>query len=146
MHRTRRAATGGLVLALALGLPATGAAAAPGTPSTPRSAAPAVGSTTVTLITGDQVTVTRAGGTAVRPGAGREHQQFLVRRERGHLSVVPRDAVPLVRSGQVDRRLFDVTGLIAARYDDAHRDNLPLLVSYREGRPGAARPHCRAPG
>ncbi|MEU1885021.1 S8 family serine peptidase [Micromonospora sp. WMMD987] len=133
MHRTRRAATGGLVLALALGLPATNAAAAPGTPSTPRPATPAVGSTTVTLITGDQVTVTRAGGAAVRPGAGREHQQFLVRREHGHLSVVPRDAVPLLRSGQVDRRLFDVTGLIAARYDDAHRDNLPLLVSYREG-------------
>lgn len=140
MHRSRRTAAGGLVLALALGLPATGAHAAPAGPAAPRPATPAAGSSTVTLITGDQVTVTRTGGAAVRPGAGREHQQFLVRRERGHLSVVPRDAVPLLRSGQVDRRLFDVTGLIAARYDDAHRDNLPLLVSYREGqaRRGAA--------
>ncbi|MFI9639458.1 S8 family serine peptidase [Micromonospora sp. NPDC051925] len=131
LHRSRRTAAGGLVLALALGLPATGASAAPAARTTPRPAAPAVGSTTVTLITGDQVTVTRTGDAAVRPGVGREHQQFVVRRERGHLSVVPRDAVPLLRSGQVDRRLFDVTALIAARYDDAHRDNLPLLVSYR---------------
>ncbi|MEV4843063.1 S8 family serine peptidase [Micromonospora matsumotoense] len=133
LHGSRRTAAGGLVLALALGLPATSAGAAPAAQSTPRPAAPAVGATTVTLITGDQVTVTRTGGTAVRPGTGRQHQQFLVRRERGHLSVVPRDALPLLRSGQVDRRLFDVTGLIAARYDDAHRDSLPLLVSYRSG-------------
>ncbi|WP_328343154.1 S8 family serine peptidase [Micromonospora sp. NBC_00421] len=140
MHGTRRTAAGGLVLALALGLPATSAGAAPAAQATPRPAAPAVGSITVTLITGDQVTVTRTGGAAVRPGAGRKHQQFVVSRERGHLSVVPRDALPLLRSGQVDRRLFDVTALIDARYDDAHRDSLPLLVSYRSGqaRRGAA--------
>ncbi|MEU0765474.1 peptidase, partial [Streptomyces microflavus] len=131
MHGSRRTAAGGLVLALALGLPATGANAAPAAPPASRPTTPAAGSTTVTLITGDQVTVTRTGGAAVRPGVCRKHQQFLVRREHGHLNVVPRDALPLLRSGQVDRRLFDVTALIAARYDDAHRDNLPLLVSYR---------------
>ncbi|MFJ6198398.1 S8 family serine peptidase [Micromonospora sp. NPDC092111] len=136
LHVPRRIAAGGLVLALTLGLPATGAGAAPAAqsaPKTPRAAAPAAGSTTVTLVTGDRVTVTRSGSAAVRPGPGRADQQFLVRRERGHLSVVPRDAVPLLRSGQVDRRLFDVTALIDARYDDAHRDDLPLLVSYRSG-------------
>lgn len=73
------------------------------------------------------------GRAAVRPGPGRGGIEFLVGRERGHLSVVPRDALPLIRSGRVDRRLFDVTELISAGYDDAHRDTLPLLVSYPKG-------------
>ena len=46
---------------------------------------------------------------------------------------MPQDALALVRSGRLDPRLFDVTGLIAAGYDDAHRDSTPLLVSYRQG-------------
>ena len=57
------------------------------------------------------------------------------------------DALPLLRSGRVDRRLFDVTGLIEAGYDDAHRDNLPLLVAYRSrARPGGRRPAARHAG
>ena len=51
----------------------------PGGPTANRSA-------TVTLITGDRVTVT-ATGASVRPGAGREHVRFLVRRDRGRLTV-----------------------------------------------------------
>ncbi|WP_285794647.1 S8 family serine peptidase [Micromonospora sp. NBRC 107095] len=134
------------MLTLALSAPAS-ASAAPAAPAPPggtgQQATPggptANRSTTVTLITGDRVTVT-ASGAAVRPGAGRESVQFLVRRERGRLSVTPTDALPLLRSGRVDRRLFDVTGLVEAGYDDAHRDTLPLLVTY--GSTGAAR---RAP-
>ncbi|MFF5174722.1 S8 family serine peptidase [Micromonospora sp. NPDC000089] len=148
----RRITALGLVLGLALGAPGTAlgapARAAGAAPAVvPPTAAPAAGRpaaappTTVTLITGDRVTLTGTGtgagtGAAVRPGPGREKIRFLVRRERGHLSVLPTDAVPLVRSGRVDRRLFDVTGLVAARYDDAHRDTVPLLVAYA---PGAAR-------
>ena len=138
------------MLALALGPPAPAArAAAPARPVRATGpSAPAVRRhpVTVTLITGDRVTVTAPGAAAVRPGAGREDLQFLVSRERGHLTVMPPDALPLLRSGRVDRRLFDVTGLIEAGYDDARRDNLPLLVAYRPGRPGAARPRCPAPG
>ncbi|WP_405091106.1 S8 family serine peptidase [Micromonospora sp. NBC_01392] len=133
----RRLAALGLTLGLALGLPvpaqATTSAAPTGTPApTGSSTRPA----TVTLITGDQVTVAAGGRAAVRPGAGRAKLQFVVRRERTGLSVVPQDALALIRSGRLDRRLFDVTGLIAAGYDDAHRDTVPLLVSYR---PGVAR-------
>ncbi|WP_370461921.1 S8 family serine peptidase [Micromonospora sp. ALFpr18c] len=125
----------GLVFALALSAPGPAAAAAPTPPDgTGRPAAPggptANRSTTVTLISGDRVTVT-ASGAAVRPGAGREDVRFLIRRERGRLSVTPTDALPLLRSGRVDRRLFDVTGLVEAGYDDAHRNTLPLLVAYR---------------
>ncbi|MFC7711927.1 S8 family serine peptidase [Micromonospora lupini] len=133
----------GLVFALALSAPVP-ASAAPAAPAPPggagRQSTPggpiANRSTTVTLITGDRVTVTDSGA-SVRRGAGREGVQFLVQRQRGRLSVTPTDALPLLRSGRVDRRLFDVTGLVEARYDDAHRDTLPLLVSY--GSTGTAR-------
>ncbi|WP_112620041.1 S8 family serine peptidase [Micromonospora saelicesensis] len=136
LHQGRRLAALGLVFALALSAPApasaTAAVPAPpggtGQQSTP--GGPTINrSTTVTLITGDRVTVT-ASGASVRPGAGREDVQFLVQRERGRLTVTPTDAVPLLRSGRVDRRLFDVTGLVEAGYDDVHRDTLPLLVAY----------------
>ncbi|MFF5203421.1 S8 family serine peptidase [Micromonospora parva] len=145
MHQTRRLAAVGLVLTLALSAPAPASATATapaspgGTGQTTPGGPTANRSSTVTLITGDRVTVTGSGA-AVRPGAGRESVQFLVRRERGRLSVTPTDALPLLRSGRVDRRLFDVTGLVEAGYDDAHRDTLPLLVTY--GATGAAR---RAP-
>ncbi|WP_433535602.1 S8 family serine peptidase [Micromonospora sp. CA-249363] len=136
----------GLVSVLALSAPAP-ASAAPAVPAPPggadRQSAPAGPATkrpiTVTLITGDRVTVTAAGASA-QPGAGRTGVQFLVQREGGRLSVLPTDALPLLRSGRVDRRLFDVTGLIEAGYDDARRNTLPLLLSY--GSAGGAR---RAP-
>ncbi|HEY2672713.1 MAG TPA: S8 family peptidase, partial [Rugosimonospora sp.] len=51
----------------------------------------------------------------------------------GDLYVVPQDAVRLVESGKVDRRLFDVTGLVRGGYDDASRATLPLIVGYRAG-------------
>ncbi|MFG3686666.1 S8 family serine peptidase [Micromonospora sp. NPDC047740] len=138
MRRNRRKLAGlGLTLGLALGVPVPASAApaaAPGTAGA-RAAAPTTAGkpVTVTLITGDQVIVTTSGQAAVRPGAGRAGVGFLVGRDRGHLTVLPQDALPLVRAGRVDRRLFDVTELIAAGYDDAHRDTLPLLVSYRPG-------------
>ncbi|WP_258401756.1 S8 family serine peptidase, partial [Micromonospora noduli] len=146
LHQGRRLAALGLVFALALSAPAPASATA-AVPAPPGGTGPqstsggptANRSTTVTLITGDRVTVT-ASGASVRPGAGREDVQFLVQRERGRLTVTPTDAVPLLRSGRVDRRLFDVTGLVEAGYDDAHRNTLPLLASY--GSTGNAR---RAP-
>ncbi|MGW3897845.1 S8 family serine peptidase [Micromonospora profundi] len=146
MHHARRFAALGLVSVLALSapVPASASSAVPGTPDRAGlSARPAVPgapnadrSATVTLITGDRVTVTGSAA-AVRPGVGREDVRFLVRRERGHLSVTPQDALPLLRAGRVDPRLFDVTELVDAGYDDVHRDTLPLLVSY--GSAGTAR-------
>ncbi|MGC4867703.1 S8 family serine peptidase [Micromonospora sp. DT53] len=140
----------GLVFALALSAPApaSATAAAPAPPGgTAHQSTPggftANRSTTVTLITGDRVTVT-ASGASVRPGAGREDVQFLVQRDRGRLSVTPTDALPLLRSGRVDRRLFDVTGLVEAGYDDAHRNTLPLLATY--GSTNARRTPAALPG
>ncbi|MEV4658392.1 S8 family serine peptidase [Micromonospora sp. NPDC049301] len=132
------------VVALLLGSPAVAVAAPPTTTpdAVARTATDAASpSTTVTLLTGDRVTVTASGSAAVRPGPGRTDIRFLTTRDDGHLTVLPQDALPLVRAGRVDRRLFDVTGLIAAGYDDARRDHLPVLVTGEAGaRRSAAAP------
>nr|WP_329035111.1 S8 family serine peptidase [Streptomyces sp. NBC_00178] len=85
-------------------------------------------------MTGDRVTVTTlAGGrhtASVQPGPGREHIPF--RTSEGDskaLTVMPFDAQGLVAAGTLDRRLFDVTALIADGYDEAHSTALPLIIS-----------------
>ncbi|MGX7673931.1 S8 family serine peptidase [Plantactinospora sp. DSM 117369] len=92
----------------------------------------------VTLLTGDRVSLPSADAKriAVRPAEGRSHIQFVVRRERDNVYVVPSDAQRLVQTGKIDRRLFDVAGLVRAGYHDDARGTLPLIVAYR---PGAAR-------
>ncbi|MEV1158038.1 S8 family serine peptidase [Micromonospora chokoriensis] len=132
------------VAALVLGTPALAVASPPTSTApdaAPRAAAGVSTTKTVTLLTGDQVSVTASGSAAVRPGPGRAHLRFVTTRDRGQVTVLPQDAVPLVRSGRVDRRLFNVTGLIAAGYDDARRDNLPVLVAGGAG----ARQRAAAP-
>lgn len=89
---------------------------------------------TVTLITGDRVVVTQhAGGkssSSVLPAPGREHVGFQAGTADGHLTVVPGDAAGPLASGRLDRRLFDVTGLIDAGYEDSRTGKLPLIVTY----------------
>ncbi|MBW5422772.1 S8 family serine peptidase, partial [Streptomyces sp. BG9H] len=94
---------------------------------------------TVTLITGDRVVVGAGGKKVVRltRGEGREQVSISVRREGGHLYVVPQDAQAMIAAGRLDRRLFDVTQLVKDKYDDAHRTTLPLIVGYRPGRANA---------
>ncbi|MER7404847.1 S8 family serine peptidase [Streptomyces sp. NPDC000070] len=85
----------------------------------------------VTLLTGDTVGLDRNGRVVeVRPGKGRSGIGYSVRRFAGHTYVVPLDATRLLGSGKLDRRLFDVTQLVADGYDDAHRKQVPLIVSY----------------
>ena len=52
----------------------------------------------------------------------------------GDRYVVPGDAAKLVHDGVLDRELFNVTGLVRQRYDDAHTDAVPLLVEYTGAR------------
>ncbi|WP_159030673.1 MULTISPECIES: S8 family peptidase [Streptomyces] len=85
----------------------------------------------VTLLTGDTVTVDGNGRVVeVRPGKGRSGVGYSVRRFAGHTYVVPLDATRLLGSGRLDRRLLDVTQLVKDGYDDAHRKQVPLIVSY----------------
>ncbi|MCW6004447.1 S8 family serine peptidase [Micromonospora sp. CPCC 205371] len=83
---------------------------------------------TVTLVTGDRVTVGAGGGLAVKPGAGRARMTFVTQTHDGHHVVIPSDALPLIGAGRLDRRLFDVTLLREAGYDDRRAD-LPVIVT-----------------
>ncbi|MEV7629814.1 S8 family serine peptidase [Actinoplanes sp. NPDC089786] len=76
------------------------------------------------------MTVSRPDATTARvePAAGRERIAFTTTVVDGHLLVVPADAAPLLRTQQVDRRLFDVTELIRLGYDDASRPTVPMIV------------------
>ncbi|MFJ3798981.1 S8 family serine peptidase [Streptomyces sp. NPDC090088] len=88
--------------------------------------------THVTLITGDTVRVGPDGRIlGVTRAEGRAHIRYMTRVVAGHTSVIPSDAVKLLDSGRLDRRLFDITQLVADGYDDAHRKQVPLIVSYR---------------
>ncbi|MFF3306762.1 S8 family serine peptidase [Streptomyces sp. NPDC002952] len=132
--RARRGATllsAGLVCALLPAGPATAGTAA-GAPA----ARAADTSRTVTLITGDEVTVTDlAGGrktvTVERPRGA----TGAVRTEvaDGAVTVVPDEALPYLRAGTLDRRLFDVSGLIRQGLGDGRTDELPLIVTYDKG-------------
>src|SRR5438067_1974190 len=135
MHLKRKVGVCLLAAALIAGIaPAVSAAAASAKPSS-NAAGSATGaprqSHTITLITGDRVTVADGTGNrvAVQPGPGRATMGFITRTVRGHVTVTPVDAVPLVQAGKLDSRLFDVTSLIADGYDD-RRPDLPLIVSY----------------
>ena len=125
--RSRRAAAVVACLTTLLAsVPATGqASAAPSETSD----ATVPSTRTVTLITGDVVTV-RSTGTisVVGPDGGPANARIL--ESAGDVYVYPNSALPFVAKGKLDRRLFDVTDLIADGYDDAHRADLPLIVSY----------------
>jgi subtilisin family serine protease len=96
------------------------------------------GARVVTLITGDRVIASGPGLESLRieRAAGRDEVRFITQRisvARGakpHVFVIPDDAAPLLQSGKVDRRLFDVTLLLESGYDDAHRTSLPLIITY----------------
>jgi subtilisin family serine protease len=137
----------GLVLTAGLTLGAgvlTGAGAGWAGPPATAAATTADGSHqhTVTLLTGDRVTVTSAAAAtgAVTPAKGREHIRFATFRSGGHLYVLPQDATRLVQTGRLDRRLFDISALVNFGYDDASRSSLPLIIGYAGGtaRPAAS--------
>ncbi|MFI6493268.1 S8 family serine peptidase [Streptomyces sp. NPDC050564] len=137
-----------LVAAISTGFALVAGAAAPVSAgaSSPRGGAVASTSAdataTVRLITGDRVTVTRASNgrqiASVTPGDGRRGVLFRTQEQDGHLTVLPSDAGTLVASGRLDRQLFDVTALVAQKYDEAHTDALPLIVGRADGVAAAA--------
>jgi subtilisin family serine protease len=148
MHLPRRVAAAATSFALSLAaavVPATHAAASvelAGQRS--GSVAPAVAKTaTVTLVTGDRVTVTTdAAGVesvSVSPAPGTVNPAYQsVRGPDGHRYVYPDSALAAVAAGTVDRAMFDVTGLIAQGYDDASTRELPVIVEYRDRPAGGA--------
>jgi subtilisin family serine protease len=111
--------------------PAVAAAATPA--PLPQRIAPA----TITLITGDTVTVATdsAGRTSVnvtpRPGA----DAFTYTTEQGDdgYYLIPDDAASHVAGGLLDRQLFNLTYLAANGYADNATASLPVIVQYQPG-------------
>ncbi|MFD6190194.1 S8 family serine peptidase [Streptomyces sp. NPDC060275] len=139
----RRGATllsAGLVIAL---LPA-GTAAAQDPPPDParsrtaaaRTATAADAARTVTLVTGDRVTVTDLGGGRKTVAVERpEGATGAVRTSSsgGRTTVVPDEALPYLRDGSLDQRLFDVGELLKQGLADTETGELPLIVTYGKG-------------
>ncbi|MFF0266228.1 S8 family serine peptidase [Kribbella sp. NPDC004536] len=102
----------------------------PTTTSLPRVTSP----TTVTLITGDKITLTPApdGVTqvsmqpAVRSNGFRPVLRLTESKDRQ--VVVPEDAAPFIASGALDESLFDIGYLVANGYADEATDELPVIT------------------
>ncbi|ONI92392.1 peptidase S8 [Saccharothrix sp. ALI-22-I] len=121
---SRAALAAVVTLAAAVLTAATATGVAGAAPNAPNAAG-----STVTLITGDQVVLNGARFGSIKAGPGRADIGFHTFHRDGRLHVIPRDAVKAVANGKLDLRLFDVTGLVEAGYDDAKRDTLPLVVT-----------------
>ncbi|AWW41536.1 S8 family serine peptidase [Streptomyces cadmiisoli] len=139
----RRASLGAALAAILVAGVATPTTAAsprqePGIRTAPIAARTPAEATWITLVTGDRVAVDSAGGpVGLRRGEGRQDIPVQVRREDGHVYVVPLDAAGLVAQGRLDRRLFDVTTLARAEYREAaRRQGLGLIVTYTASAPG----------
>ena len=122
--RTRHLLAAGLLAVGLIAVPATAGYAAP------RSSSNGTTPYTVTLITGDVVTVdpdiSGCGGVRVTPTkAG----GAILRRcdPDGHVHVIPAGVAALIGS-RYDEDLFDVTTLIENGYDDARSADLPVIV------------------
>ena len=133
------AAAAGLIAGGIAAIQAPVTAASPGTAPT----AATRSTHTITLITGDVVTVTISvdGKETVdvdRPdiATGGVHVQ-----ESGDdLYVLPDEALPLLASNKLDRRLFNVTDLIEMGYDDAKTTSVPVISTYAPAKTRTAKP------
>lgn len=133
-------------LAFAL-LPTAGAHAAPAAPhAVPAQTTKAARAAhTVTLVTGDKVTVRDLGGGQQAVDVKRpKGVDGLVRTQvtDGRISVIPDEARPYLADGTLDRRLFDVSGLLEQGLADTKADATPLIVTYgaKAARTAAAAP------
>ncbi len=133
--------TAALTVALTVGLVAGGTTAATAAPP-PAAPAPAAApvpaddrqgtpgrAASVTLITGDRVQLDGDRPVSMTRAPGRENAVFHTFRRDGRLHVIPLDAAGPLAAGRLDPRLFDVTGLVEAGYDDERRDHIPLIVT-----------------
>ncbi|MEU0094506.1 S8 family serine peptidase [Kribbella sp. NPDC006257] len=84
----------------------------------------------VTLLTGDTVRLGPTGQPELK--TRRKDISYAVQKVAGHLYVVPSDAATLLSQGKLDRRLFDVSALLADGMDDQHSQEVRLLVEYSQ--------------
>ncbi len=99
---------------------------------------------TVTLLTGDRITISGDSTVAIRQAPGRERIGFSTFKGAGHLYAIPSDAARLVANGKLDRRLCDLTLLVDNKYDGAAPE-MPLGMESRRRVPGVHLNHARPP-
>jgi subtilisin family serine protease len=129
------AATSGLAIGIAgVGFTSLAAAAAPPADAAAVQARPG-GAHTVTLITGDRVTVTDLsdGTHTVEVDTAVEGEGARTYEAAGQLHVVPDSALPYLASGALDADLFNVSMLIDYGYDDASVAATPVIVQQDAG-------------
>ncbi|MEU4658295.1 S8 family serine peptidase [Streptomyces sp. NPDC023723] len=137
---SRSAGSGAVLLAAGLvcALLPAGPAATAAARELPAGPAPAGVARTVTLVTGDRVTVTELGNgkrtVAVERPRGATGA-VRTQNANGTVTVVPDEALPYLRAGTLDERLFDVTELLRQGLGDADSGELPLIVTYERGAP-----------
>lgn len=114
----------------------SGAADPPGNTSAPPGASDPGGGHTVTLITGDRILVekdrtgrSRASVVSRAPGTA----TYTLVPQGESLYVIPDQALPAMAAGTVDKRLFDVAGLVEQGYADDTSDALPLIIESAPG-------------
>jgi hypothetical protein len=104
------------------------------TTAPPRPVAPTpAGARTVTLGTGDRVTVADPDGTnlSVRPGPGRTGMRFAVVRTGAGTYVIPRDTLARFRDGTVDRKQFEIaTARVPAAVPRVDGETHELTIRY----------------
>ncbi len=137
MVSRRRLRRGGAVIVLAAALAASlVTTAGPGAVAQPAAAPAPNEPVSVTLVSGDRVELWGSGPSAplrFEPAKTRTRTvPYQDLWDDGDRYVIPDDAAKLVHDGVLDRELFNVTGLIRQRYDDAHTDAVPLLVEYAD--------------
>ncbi|MEU5095007.1 S8 family serine peptidase [Streptomyces sp. NPDC020996] len=91
---------------------------------------------TVTLVTGDKVTVTDLGNGRRTVAVARPRGAVGAVRTRvsdGRITVVPDEALPYLRAGTLDPRLFDLDGLLRQGLADGRTGELPLIVTWDKG-------------
>ncbi len=84
----------------------------------------------ITLVTGDvaELTTTVDGKRSARL-VGDRPDPFYLSDVDGELTLVPLAAYPLFSTGKLDRRLFNLTKLVAQGYDDASTKQLPVILT-----------------
>lgn len=83
---------------------------------------------TVTLISGDRITLVGQDQAMIHRVPGREKVTYLSQRINDDLYVIPNDAMPLLQADVLDRRLFNVSLLMEFGYHD-QRTDLPLIIT-----------------
>ncbi|SOD66579.1 Subtilase family protein [Streptomyces zhaozhouensis] len=125
---TTAATATAVALAVTAGLTTTAQAETSRAGEVPTVTEKQAGGERLTLITGDQVVLGHDGEVAgLIPAEGRESIPVRTARVGDSVQVLPADVLPLIHEGKLDRRLFDITALGAARDQS---DALRLIVSY----------------